>query len=76
MIIIHIRMNYCTIAEVLRRASDALESSRVSKSRRTAKSLRALAAIGEDPFLGMISNRLAPVSRIFSTYRSTELVSL
>jgi ribosomal protein L11 methylase PrmA len=76
MIIMHIQMNYCTIAEVLRRASDALESNRVSKSRRTVKSLRALAAIGEDPFLCIISNRLAPVSRIFSTYHSAQLVSL
>jgi hypothetical protein len=73
MIIMHIWMNYGTIAEVLRRASDALESNRVSRSRRTAKSLRALVAIGEDPFLCIISRRLAPVRRIFSTYHNTQL---
>lgn len=65
--LLNINFTYITIAEVFRNASEALESNRVRRSRRTVKSLRALMAIGEDPFLCIISKRLAPVSLIFST---------
>lgn len=54
--------------ESLRSASDARESSLVNRSRSTVKSERARTAMGEEPLRWMISRRLAPMRRIFSTF--------
>lgn len=60
--------------ELLRRASDALESNRVKISNKILKSPRALVAIGDVGFRCIMANNEAPIRRIFSTCSIAKLM--